>query len=274
MLRAPIVVCNDAASLPGRRAAPARSTGRRAPSCWSRIGRNTAPAIALAAMRGPEDARRKGEDPVLLVLPADHVIRDVTAFQAAAVTAAERGGGGEARRLRRRAAHARDGLRLHPSRRVARRRSAHCPVRRKADASPARRRSLPRAITTGTAACSCSARRAISRSWRSSRRRSRRPVASPSRTAKADLDFTRVDRGTLRGLPERLHRLRGDGEDVGRRRRAARCRLERCRVLGLVACGVRLRIAMATSPAGTSITEDSLELLSLFRKPARWRLWA
>ena len=39
-------------------------------------GRNTAPAIALAALRARHDA-------LLLVLPADHVIRDVPAFQAA-----------------------------------------------------------------------------------------------------------------------------------------------------------------------------------------------
>ncbi|MES2919240.1 MAG: mannose-1-phosphate guanylyltransferase/mannose-6-phosphate isomerase [Pseudomonadota bacterium] len=42
-------------------------------------GRNTAPAIALAALT----ATRDGADPVLLVLAADHVIRDVDAFQAA-----------------------------------------------------------------------------------------------------------------------------------------------------------------------------------------------
>src|SRR6185369_5478344 len=50
------------------------------------MGRNTAPAIALAALAALKSAP-KGEDPVLLVLPADHVIRDVAAFQAAAVTA-------------------------------------------------------------------------------------------------------------------------------------------------------------------------------------------
>lgn len=39
-------------------------------------GRNTAPAIALAALAAPPDA-------VLLVMPSDHVIRDVPAFHAA-----------------------------------------------------------------------------------------------------------------------------------------------------------------------------------------------
>ena len=42
------------------------------------IARNTAPAIALAALH----AGKTEEDPVLLVLAADHVIEDVAAFQA------------------------------------------------------------------------------------------------------------------------------------------------------------------------------------------------
>jgi len=47
-------------------------------------GRNTAPAIALAALH----ALAKGEDPLLLVLAADHVILDVPAFQASVNQAA------------------------------------------------------------------------------------------------------------------------------------------------------------------------------------------
>ncbi len=43
------------------------------------IGRNTAPAAAVAAMA----AARNGEDPVLLVLPADHIIVDLDRFHAA-----------------------------------------------------------------------------------------------------------------------------------------------------------------------------------------------
>jgi len=46
-------------------------------------GRNTAPAVALAALQ----AVKAGEDPLLLVLAADHVILDVEAFQQS-VTAA------------------------------------------------------------------------------------------------------------------------------------------------------------------------------------------
>ncbi len=43
------------------------------------IGRNTAPALTLAALA----AAQPGSDPVLLVMPADHVIADADAFHAA-----------------------------------------------------------------------------------------------------------------------------------------------------------------------------------------------
>ncbi|MBM3106674.1 mannose-1-phosphate guanylyltransferase/mannose-6-phosphate isomerase [Pseudomonas sp. V1] len=42
------------------------------------VGRNTAPAIAIAALQ----ATATGEDPILLVLAADHLIQDVGAFHA------------------------------------------------------------------------------------------------------------------------------------------------------------------------------------------------
>jgi mannose-1-phosphate guanylyltransferase len=47
------------------------------------VGRNTAPAIALAAIKTVADAKASAseEAPVLLVLAADHVIEDVEAFQ-------------------------------------------------------------------------------------------------------------------------------------------------------------------------------------------------
>lgn len=49
------------------------------------VGRNTAPAVALAALQ----ARAAGEDPLLLVLAADHLLGDVAAFHAAVTAAAE-----------------------------------------------------------------------------------------------------------------------------------------------------------------------------------------
>lgn len=41
------------------------------------VGRNTAPALALAAI----SLLGKGEDPVMLVMPADHIITDIATFQ-------------------------------------------------------------------------------------------------------------------------------------------------------------------------------------------------
>jgi mannose-1-phosphate guanylyltransferase/mannose-6-phosphate isomerase len=50
------------------------------------VGRNTAPAVAVAALVALEQTRADTSvDPLLLVLPADHVLRDVTAFRAAVV---------------------------------------------------------------------------------------------------------------------------------------------------------------------------------------------
>lgn len=52
------------------------------------VGRNTAPAIALAAIHALEVAKND-EEPVLLVLAADHVIDDEAAFQASVKQAFE-----------------------------------------------------------------------------------------------------------------------------------------------------------------------------------------
>lgn len=49
------------------------------------VGRNTAPAIAVAALHALE----RGEDPLLLVLPSDHVVRDAQAFRDAVLIAAD-----------------------------------------------------------------------------------------------------------------------------------------------------------------------------------------
>ncbi len=80
---APIVVCNDAhrfivAEQLRAIDAPAQSI------VLEPVGRNTAPAIALAALA----ALAGDEHALLLVLPADHVIRAVPAFHAAVQVAA------------------------------------------------------------------------------------------------------------------------------------------------------------------------------------------
>ena len=49
------------------------------------FGRNTAPAIAMAALH----ARKSGSDPVLLVLPSDHIFAKPGAFRDSALLAAK-----------------------------------------------------------------------------------------------------------------------------------------------------------------------------------------
>ena len=78
----PWVVCNEAHRfLVGRECGDAGVVP--GPVVLEPVARNTAPAVALAALQ----AIRNGEDPLLLVLPADHHVDDGGAF-ACAVKAA------------------------------------------------------------------------------------------------------------------------------------------------------------------------------------------
>jgi mannose-1-phosphate guanylyltransferase / mannose-6-phosphate isomerase len=92
---APVIVCNEAHRfLVAEQLRQLRITPRA--TLLEPFGRNTAPAIALAAHAALKGivADANAVDPVLLVLPADHVIRDVPAFQRAvrlALGAAEAG---------------------------------------------------------------------------------------------------------------------------------------------------------------------------------------
>jgi len=56
-----------------------RAIGEKATVLIEPVGRDTAPAVAVAAL----EAMAAGDDPLLLVLPADHVIADPGAFAAA-----------------------------------------------------------------------------------------------------------------------------------------------------------------------------------------------
>jgi len=79
----PIVVCNETHRF--LVAEQLRTIDRAAQSIvLEPVGRNTAPAIALAAHAALAAGDR---DSLLLVLPADHVIRDIAAFHAAIETA-------------------------------------------------------------------------------------------------------------------------------------------------------------------------------------------
>lgn len=81
-LAAPMVVCNDQHRFIV--AQQLAEIGHKAEAIiLEPVGRNTAPAVAVSALR----AQTRGLDPVLLILPADHVIRDADAL-CAAVSAA------------------------------------------------------------------------------------------------------------------------------------------------------------------------------------------
>ena len=92
---APVIVCNEAHRfLVAEQLRQLHVTPRA--TVLEPFGRNTAPAIALAAHAALKGLAGDANavDPVLLVLPADHVIRDVVAFQRAvraALAAAEAG---------------------------------------------------------------------------------------------------------------------------------------------------------------------------------------
>ncbi|MGA2842854.1 MAG: mannose-1-phosphate guanylyltransferase/mannose-6-phosphate isomerase [Steroidobacteraceae bacterium] len=82
--RAPIVVCNEAHRFTVAEQLHALDLEPSA-ILLEPAGRNTAPAVALAALKAQElDA-----DATMVVAPADHVIRDARAFQLAADVAAE-----------------------------------------------------------------------------------------------------------------------------------------------------------------------------------------
>ncbi len=75
---APLVVCNEEHRF--MVAEQLRAVGiQPAGVILEPVGRNTAPAVAAAALH----AQRAGDDPILLILPADHVIADVEGFRAA-----------------------------------------------------------------------------------------------------------------------------------------------------------------------------------------------
>jgi mannose-1-phosphate guanylyltransferase/mannose-6-phosphate isomerase len=74
-LAAPMVVCGEEYRFVI--AEQLRLLGKPGTIVLEPMGRNTAPALTLAALA----AIKNGADPVLLVMPADHVITNITAFQ-------------------------------------------------------------------------------------------------------------------------------------------------------------------------------------------------
>jgi mannose-1-phosphate guanylyltransferase / mannose-6-phosphate isomerase len=80
---APIIVCNEAHRFTVAEQIQALNID---PSCilLEPVGRNTAPAVALAALQ----ALQMNPEAILVIAPADHVIRDAPKFQQAAAVAA------------------------------------------------------------------------------------------------------------------------------------------------------------------------------------------
>jgi mannose-1-phosphate guanylyltransferase len=81
---APLIICNEEHRF--LVAEQLRQQGKKASIILEPVGRNTAPAIALAAFQALKEWQEKGseqEAPVLLILAADHVIKNTVAFQAA-----------------------------------------------------------------------------------------------------------------------------------------------------------------------------------------------
>ena len=87
-LAPPMVVCNEEYRFVI--AEQLRLLGQSGCVVLEPFGRNTAPALTLAAFTATKNAA----DPVLLVMPADHVITDVAAFQAVVAQGAALAAGG------------------------------------------------------------------------------------------------------------------------------------------------------------------------------------
>ena len=193
------------------------------------MGRNTAPAIAAAALQ----AMVGGGDPLLLVLPSDHVIRDAEAFRNAIAIAGDAAARGALVTFGIVPTSAETGLRLHPGRcrRCTRpagvERFVEKPDRDTAERFLARRRLLleQRHVPVPRAPLSRRARALPTR--RCWRRRARH-----STTAQRD-------RRLHPAGPRRLRRLPGATRSTtpswrrtdGRRGRAGRHRLERRRLV-------------------------------------------
>jgi mannose-1-phosphate guanylyltransferase/mannose-1-phosphate guanylyltransferase/mannose-6-phosphate isomerase len=81
-LQAPIAICNEDHRF--MMAEQLREINAQAEAIiLEPVGKNTAPAVALAALAA------KNPDDILLVLPADHVIENIPAFQRAVINAGQ-----------------------------------------------------------------------------------------------------------------------------------------------------------------------------------------
>ena len=194
------------------------------------IGRNTAPAVAVAALA----LERADPDAVMLVLPADHLIRDVETFHVAVLAAAASARAGFLTTFGIRPDHAATGYGyIEGGEAIAGHDS--CFASRASSRSPTPRRAqvpASRAPSPGTAACSSSR----ARRYLEELERLAPAILAACRTAVAESRdrsrFRAPGRGGVRRLSRRFDRLCGDGEDRRRGRRPGGYRLERRRLVG------------------------------------------
>jgi len=84
----PLVICNEAQRFLA--AEQVRAGGfKHSGIMLEPVGRNTAPAIALASMHAMSLVQDGHSEPILLVLAADHIIKDVAAFECSIAQAAK-----------------------------------------------------------------------------------------------------------------------------------------------------------------------------------------
>jgi mannose-1-phosphate guanylyltransferase len=190
------------------------------------VGRNTAPAVAVAALQ----ATAAGQDPLLLVLAADHVIRDSSHFRAAVEvgipaaqagqlvtfgivpTAAETGYG---------YIEAAQPLNAGPT--------APVPIHRFVEKPD--RATAEQFLSTGRFTWNSGMFLFKASAILAELERLAPEVVSACRSAlehdSSDLDFLRLEREAC-GLSEHRPRRGRDGKDRPGRRAAPRCRMERC----------------------------------------------
>ena len=249
----PIVVCNnDHRFLVKDEAERAGVTPRAI--VLEPIARNTAPAVAVAALLV---AARRSRTAILAVMPSDHVIKDEPGFVAAVRQAAEIARPASSccsasSRARRTPATATSG-----AARRSRLRRRLCRRRLHGEAEPRHRRGAtsPPAATTGTAASSCFGARAFLE--RAGAPRARHPgggrAGARRRAGGPGLPAARP-RG-LRASAQHLHRLCRDGAHRAGGRAADRHRLERRRLLVVAVGAERAQDADGNAVQGDALLE-------------------
>ena len=247
---APIVVANEEHRFLVAEQLRQVGVDRRPRSCSSRSGRNTAPAIAAAALQATAD----GDDPLLLVLPSDHVVRDAGRLP--------RRRGRRRRRRRRSGALVTFGIvpeapetgygyiqaagAVKPG--AAR---AACCASSRSPTPPPRRRISMRAAITGTAACSCSAPRAICEELERFRPDILAAVRAAFAAAQRDGDFMRLDKEAFAACPSDSIDYAVMEKTDARDGAAGRHRLERRRLVVGAVGGEPSRMATATPTTAT-----------------------